>query len=248
MTAQSNSVEAILGSYPRTRSPLTPAHEKVYAEQYKINRDGASALDGAAQKLEEWMHRKVAAVQGAPVLELGAGTLNQLRYEREGQAYDVVEPFRALYEGRPVASRVRDFFDDTRDVPRDRRYKRITSIAVLEHLPNLPADVARSALLLDDEGVFQAGIPSEGGLLWWMGWRFATGVGYYLRTGLDYGVLMRHEHINDAKTILAVVGHFFEKVRVSRFPTPLHQLSFYTYLEARKPRRAVAQAFLDRQK
>lgn len=248
MAAQSNSVEAILGSYPRTRSPLTPAHEKVYAEQYKINRTGATAVDGIAQKLEEWMHRRVAAVPGGPVLELGAGTLNQMRYEREGLAYDVVEPFRELYEGRPEAARVRDFYDYTQDVPADRRYQRITSVAVLEHLPDLPSDVARSALLLADTGVFQAGIPSEGGLLWWMGWRFATGIGYYLRTGLDYGVLMRHEHVNDAKTILAVVGHFFEQVRVSRFPTPVHQLSFYTYLEARKPRRDVAQGFLDKLK
>jgi hypothetical protein len=242
MTVQSNleganSVEAILGSYPRSRPPLTPAHEKVYAEQYKINRDGATTIDGAAQKLEEWMHRKIAAVEGAPVLELGAGTLNHLRFEREGEAYDVVEPFRALYEGRPVTARVREFFDGAQDVPLDHQYKRIISVAVLEHLPDLPADVARSALLLDDAGVFQAGIPSEGGFLWWMGWRFAT--------GLDYGVLMRHEHINDAKTILAVTRHFFEEVRVSRFPTPLHQLSFYTYLEARKPRRDVAQAYLD---
>ena len=238
-------IDAVLASYPRERPPLTPAHEKVYAEQYKINRDGATTIDGAAQKLEEWMHRKIAAVQGAPVLELGAGTLNHLRFEREGEAYDVVEPFRALYEGRPVTARVREFFDGAQDVPLNHRYKRIISVAVLEHLPDLPADVARSALLLDDAGVFQAGIPSEGGFLWWMGWRFATGLGYYFRTGLDYGVLMRHEHINDAKTILAVTRHFFEEVRVSRFPTPLHQLSFYTYLEARKPRRDVAQAYLD---
>jgi hypothetical protein len=202
-------------------------------------------VDGAAQKLEEWMHRRVSRVSGGPALELGGGTLNHLRFEPGVEPYDVVEPFKALYEGRPAVSHVRDFFDSVQDVPGHRRYGRIISIAVLEHLPDLPLDVARSALLLDDTGAFQAGIPSEGGLLWWFGWRFSTGIAYYLRTGLDYGVVMRHEHLNDSHTILAVVRHFFDEVKVARFPAPFHQLSFYAYLEARRPKRDVAERFLN---
>jgi hypothetical protein len=240
-----SSFEALLATYPRTRPSLSDAHAKVYAEQYRINRDGDTVVDGAAQKLEEWMHRQVARVNGGPILELGAGTLNHLRFETCSEPYDVVEPFSALYEGRVEAAKVRDFFDSAQDVPTARNYQRIISIAVLEHLPDLPGDIARSALLLDDDGVFQAGIPSEGGFLWWAGWRFSTGIAYFLRTGLDYGVVMRHEHLNDAPTILALVQHFFEEVKVKRFPTPFHQLSFYAYLEARTPRRELAHRFLD---
>ena len=94
--------------------------------------------------------------------------------------------------------------------------------------------------------MFQAGIPSEGGLLWWLGWRLSTGLGFYLRTGLDYGVLMRHEHVNNAQEIIAVVTHFFENVTVVRFPTPICQLSFYSYIKAQRPRRTIAQEFLER--
>src|SRR5512138_280235 len=90
----------LLRSYPRRRPPLTPAHEKVYAEQYKLNREGARPIESLAQKLETWMHRRVASIAGAPVLELGAGTLNHIRFEPRGIAYDVVEPFRELYAGR----------------------------------------------------------------------------------------------------------------------------------------------------
>ena len=240
------SIDGLLATYPRERPPLSDAHAKVYAEQYRINRDGESVVDGAAQKLEQWMHRRVARLSGDPVLELGGGTLNHLRFESANEPYDVVEPFKALYEGRSETGRVRNFYNSVQDVPQDRRYRRIISIAVLEHLPDLPLDIARSALLLDENGVFQAGIPSEGGLLWWAGWRFSTGIGYYLRTGLDYGVVMRHEHLNDARTILEVVRHFFDDVKVTRFPTPFHQLSFYSYLEARKPKSDVAVKFLDR--
>lgn len=244
-TRSSGSIDGLLASYPRERPPLSAAHAKVYAEQYRINRDGDTMVDGAAQKLEEWMHRRVARLGGGPVLELGAGTLNHLRFEQGNRPYDVVEPFHSLYEGRAEAAQVRGFYDSVQDIALTQRYRRIISVAVLEHLPDLPADVARSALLLDERGVFQAGIPSEGGFLWWLGWRFATGVGYYLRTGLDYGVVMRHEHLNDAPAIIAVLRHFFEKVEVARFPSPFHQLSFYAYVEAHEPRREVAQRYLE---
>lgn len=237
-------IDDLLGSYPRERPPLTPAHERIFAEQYKLNRDGGTAVDGAAQRLERWMHRKVAAVPGAPVLELGAGTLNHLKFEPDTVPYDVVEPFVDLYRSSPDRERVRAFYESVQDIPLAQRYRRIISIAVLEHLTQLPTDLAHSALLLDEDGVFQAGIPSEGGLLWWLAWRNSTGLAYYLRTGLDYGVVMRHEHVNDAPTIVDLVRHFFGSVRVKRFPTPFHQMSFYAYLEARAPKRDVAQRFL----
>jgi SAM-dependent methyltransferase len=239
------STELLFSDYPRTRPPLTEAHAKVYAEQYRINRDGETLADGAAQKLEQWMHRRIARLSGGPLLELGGGTLNHLRFENDAEPYDVVEPFTALFEGRPEARKVRAFFDGAEQIPDSNSYRRIISVAVLEHLPDLPADVAKCALLLDEDGVFQAGIPSEGGFLWWLGWRFSTGLAYYLRTGLDYGVVMRHEHVNDAREILAVVKHFFDHVQVTRFPTPFHELSFYAYLEARGPRRDRAREFLE---
>jgi hypothetical protein len=239
-------LKKLLSSYPRARPPLSPAHEKIYAEQYKINREGATAVDSAAQKLEQWMHRKVAMAQGGPILELGAGTLNHLKFEIATEPYDIVEPFSSLYDGKPEAARIRAKYNSVQEVPENNRYHRIFSIAVLEHLTNLPADVARSAILLEDGGVFQAGIPSEGGFLWWLGWRLSTGLGFYLRTGLDYGVVMRHEHVNNAQEIIAVVTHFFENVTVARFPTPISQLSFYSYIEAQRPRRTIAQEFLDR--
>jgi hypothetical protein len=239
------STELPFPDYPRCRPPLTDAHAKVYAEQYRINRDGETLADGAAQKLEQWMHKRVANLRGGPVLELGAGTLNHLRFESGADPYDVVEPFTALYEGRTECEKVRAFYDSVQHVPESRRYGRIISVAVLEHLPDLPADVAKCALLLDEEGVFQAGIPSEGGFLWWLGWRFSTGLAYYLRTGLDYGMVMRHEHLNTAGEILEVVRYFFEDVKVARFPTPFHDLSFYAYVEARSPRRKRASEFLE---
>lgn len=238
-------IDGILASYPRTRPHLDQKHQAIYAEQYKINREGLTFVDRASQTLERWMHKKVGRIQGGSILEIGAGTLNHIPFERDFKHYDIVEPFNDLYLGKKELESVRLSYDSIQDVPEASRYQRIISIAVLEHLTDLPADVAKSALLLEEGGVFQCGIPSEGGLLWWLGWRFSTGIGYYLRTGLDYGVIMRHEHLNNAREIIAVIRHFFGQVTVSRFPAPFSQLSLYSYIEARQPRCDVARAFLE---
>ncbi len=240
----SDAIAPLLARYPKTRPPLPAAYAAVYEREYKMNREGGSFVTRISSGLESWMHRRVAAGPAGDVLELGAGTLNQLPYEPENAAYDVVEPFTALYAQSPHRGRVRKVYADIGEVPADHRYARITSVAVLEHLDDLPAIVARAALLLADGGVFQAGIPSEGGFLWTLAWRTTTGVAYWRRNRLDYGVLMRHEHLNTAAEIEAVVAHFFGDVRLSRFPLPLRQLSFYSYLEARRSNRAVAEAFL----
>ncbi len=237
--------EDILKTYPRIRPDLPQAHVDVYEREYKLNRDGEAAVEGLAKKLEGWMHGRVAAHDGGPILELGAGTLNHLRWEKGAAPYDAVEPFEALYKDNPLSKDLRDIYGSVQDIPDENRYKRIVSVAVLEHMTDLPADLAKSALLMEEDGVFQAGIPSEGGFLWWLGWRMTTGLTYYMRNKLDYGEMMRHEHVNTAPDIIAMVKYFFEDVSLSRFPLPAHHLSLYGYLEARKPRLELCRQLLE---
>jgi len=238
-------INSLLSSYPRRRPALPSRQAEVYEKEYTLNRDGGSLITSLSRGLEKWMHLKVASV-GIPgdVLEIGAGTLNQLVFENKHANYDIIEPFCALYQDRPELGRIREVFSDISELPPERRYDRITSVAVLEHLEDLPNIVATSALRLNNEGVFQAGIPSEGGALWHFSWRTTTGVAYWLRNKLDYGKLMRHEHLNSAQDIELVVGNFFDTVEVRRFPTPARHLSFYTYLSAKNPNRARAAEFL----
>ena len=222
-------------TYPRVRPPLTPAHERIFAAEYKLNRDGAASIEHLAKRVEGWMHRKVAGIPGSPALEIGAGTLNHLRFESTIADYDIVEPFRELFADSPCLPKVRRVFANQAEIPAEPSYVRIISVAVLEHLTDLPRELARSGLLLRADGVFQAGIPSEGGFLWWLGWRCTTGITYWLRNRLDYGVIVKHEHVNRAPEIIGLTRHFFRNVRITRFPLPAHQLSLYAYLEARDP-------------
>jgi hypothetical protein len=181
------------------------------------------------------MHRRIARLQsGRGLLELGAGTLNHLQYE-SAMPYDIVEPWPALYQHSGTQDRVTHTYTSIAEIPEHVRYGRIISVAVLEHVENLPDLVARSGLLLDGHGVFQAGIPAEGGMLWGLAWRSMTGSAYRLRTGLPYAPVMRHEHLNTAAEIIAILRHFFRSVELSWFPLPSRHLSFYCYIEARDP-------------
>jgi len=234
-------------AFPKVREPLPEAHQRIYATHYKENRSGQTTASSMAQRMERWLHTQVAKdlVPGRQVstLELGAGTLNQLEHEPQSGAYDIVEPFSALYADSPLLQRVRNVYADTAEVPVDTRYDRITSVATFEHICNLPEVVARSALLLAPGGSLRASIPSEGTPLWTLGYMMTTGLEYRLRHGLDYGVLMRHEHVNDAREIEAVLRHFFRDVECSVFGLS-RAVSLYQFFACRDPDLERARTYL----
>ena len=242
-------VEALLARFPKTRPPLSPNIQAIYARQYKENREGGSTAASLSQRLEAWMHRQVAGdVTGGAAratLELGAGTLNQLRHEPATAPYDIVEPFAELFADSPDRARLRHAYADIAQAPADASYQRITSIAALEHICDLPLVLARSAELLTPDGVFRAAIPAEGGFLWKLGWSLTTGLEFRLRHGLDYGELMRHEHVNTAAEIETLVRALFEDVEVRSFGIG-RQLSLYRFLAARKPRLDLAAEWISR--
>lgn len=225
-------------NFPKTRSVLPPEFQAIYADQYKENRDGGSKASGIAQKLESWMHKKVAAdVQSGierSTLEIGAGTLNQLPYEKNSNPYDIIEPFHSLFESSPFRDRIRNVYDDISEIPADTKYDRIISIAAFEHICNLPEVIARSGLLLSEGGNLRCGIPSEGTIMWKLGYTFSTGLEFKRKYGLDYQVLMSHEHVNTAKEIEEVLNYFFADVKSSVFGLA-KSISFYQFYACKKP-------------
>jgi hypothetical protein len=206
-------------------------------EHYRFNRSGKRGLSKIVAKLESWMHRRVGdKVSGGSLLEIGAGNLNHVPYLPGSCICDAVEPFRELWVDSPYRSRIYRMYSDLQEIPQNVSYDCIFSVAVLEHLADLPFILARAGLLLCEGGTFRAGFPSEGGMLWELSWRLTTGIEYRLRRGLDYGAIMRHEHLNTASEILMLLRHFYEHVEVFRFPLPFDHLSFYTTAIARQPR------------
>jgi len=244
-------VKKRFSKFPKQRPILPDAYQKIYAKEYEGNREGGTIINKIVGHLEAWMHLQIVqnkrSVKNESVLEIGAGTLNHLKYENINGHYDIIEPMEFLFENKKEVPLINTIFRSIEEIDAQDEYDRILSIAVLEHLCNLPRVIAKSAVLLKPNGQFQAGIPREGGFLWGLAWRSTTGLSYRLRNGLDYGVLMRHEHVNDAEEIREIINYFYEDVTVTRFPLSHPHLSFYEYIEAATPAKILAANFLKQQ-
>jgi len=226
--------------YPKIRLELPNEYRAIYAKYYRENREGRTKLCSLIQNnIESWMHKKVASDvkdvnRETSTLEIGAGTLNHLLYERNTRPYDIVEPFKELFTSLDWSNRIRNVYYDISEIPIEQKYERIISIASLEHIVDLPSVVAKAGLLLAKEGRFRIGIPSEGTLLWYLGWRLTTGLEFKLRYNLDYGVFMRYEHVNTADEIEEVLNYFFVSVRCQVFGLSKY-LSMYRFYDCSNP-------------
>ena len=141
----------------------------------------------------------------------------------------------SLYKNSSYLSHIRNIFQDISDINSAIKYDRIISIAVLEHIENLPLLIKKSIEHMNDGGIFACGIPSEGGFLWGIAWRLTTGLEFRLRTGLNYSELMRYEHLNEAAEIEILLKHYFKDVKIRRLGLGKH-FSLYTYIECKKPK------------
>jgi hypothetical protein len=228
----------LLARFPKQRIELPSAYRDIYAEHYRRNREGLSLVSSLTRKMETWMHRMVARDvfqqnRNPRTLEIGAGSLNHLRYEPASPTYDVVEERKDLCIESLHRGKVRNIYGSVYEID-GVSYDRIVSIAAFEHFCNLPAVTARSAMLLAADGQMRIAVPSEGTVLWKLGCLLTSGFEFRIRYGLNYGVLMKHEHVNTAEEIEAVLHWFFEDVQ--RIVLGFQQaLSFYQFFECRNP-------------
>ncbi|MFN5846456.1 MAG: methyltransferase domain-containing protein [Flavobacteriia bacterium] len=238
----------ILTKFPKERIELPEAYQKIYEQHYLSNREGKYKTTSLSQKLESWMHKKVAAdIKGSAdprsTLEIGAGTLNQLQFEERVGNYDIVEPFRELYEGSPLLSRVDQIYADISEIPFDKKYDRITTVATFEHIMDLPFVVAHAAKHLQEGGSLRVAIPNEGTIMWRIG-TMITGAEFKKKYGLDYQVLMRYEHVNTAADIEGVLKYFFHHAKCSVFGLS-KGLAFYRFYECSEVRQDRIDAFFN---
>ena len=186
--------------------------------------------------MENWLHHSVAKDRNSDLnektLEIGAGTLNQLDFEKNTGQYDIIEPFKLLYQDSLNLDKVNNI------------YNGIISSAVLEHLLDLPLVIAYSCILLKDNGVFSASIPSQGRFLWSMAYKLTTGLEFKLKYKLNYDVIMNYEHVNTQQEIITVCKYFFDSIDKKLFGIT-DELSLYTHLSCRKPNKEKAVDFIN---
>ena len=233
-------------NYPKVRIDLPLEFQKIYAEHYKKNREGQTSASSLAQKMEGWLHRKVAkdviGINDKSTLEIGAGTLNQLRYEQT-TPYDIIEPFSELFIHSEFRDRVNKVYKDIDEISDLDRYDRITAIATFEHITDLPKVVAKTCTHINANGTLRVSIPNEGTFLWKLGYKLTTGVEFKLKYGLDYSILMNYEHVNTADEIEQVLKYFYGKVKCSVFGIN-KRIAFYRFYECSNPKVELAHEYL----
>src|SRR5215471_6670408 len=117
--------ERILSSFPKVRPELTEPYRKIYIEHLRRNREGLSPASALSQKMESWMHRRVArdnAVRKArsTTLEIGAGNLNHVPYEPDSEIYDVVEDLIELPEKSPHWHSIRHAYRNVDEIQNEK--------------------------------------------------------------------------------------------------------------------------------
>lgn len=233
-------------NYPKERIKLPLEFQKIYSEHYKNNREGSTSASSLAQKMEAWLHRKVAkdviGIQNKSTLEIGAGTLNQLNYEQT-KPYDIIEPFSELYSNSKFRNHIDCVYNDIDDVSESKSYDRITSVATFEHILDLPKVVAKTCIHLNENGSLRVSIPNEGTFVWKLGYKLTTGIEFKLKYGLDYSILMNYEHVNTADEIEQVLKYFYGKVKCSCFGIN-RRIAFYRFYECSNPKIEISEQYL----
>lgn len=227
----------LFANFPKTRIALPDSYKEIYNKHYKVNREGKTLATSLSMFMESWMHQKIAKdvhqIKNKTTLEIGAGTLNHLKYET-AILYDIVEPFQKLYENSPYIKLINNIYQDISHIEETKKYDRIISIATFEHILNLPEVIYKTCKLLDKNGTLRVAIPNEGAFIWKLGWKLTTGIEYKLKYGLDYSLLMKHEHVNTATEIEDILRFFYKDVKGS-YSTFLKPFSFYCFFTCSSP-------------
>ncbi len=117
-------------------------------------------------------------------------------------------------------------------------FEQVICLHTLEHIYHLAEALEEIVRTMLPEGVFYYGIPTEGGVGFWLGRKLLTGPHVRRTYGLDIDHIMDREHINDAPRILKLLRMHFDTVDRHFWPIrffPLLSFNAFIYGVARAP-------------
>ena len=220
----------LIKKYPKKRGFLPNPVKKIFNKHYLDNRQNF-----LSQLSESWLHFSIDDRKKInKTLEVGAGTLNHLKYEIK-KHYDIIEPKSFLFINSKYIKFINNSFKDIKLTPNN-NYDRIISCAVLEHIIDLPDYLYTSSLKLKKKGYQQHSIPCEGYPMWDILWFLFSGMLFKLKYGYSFKYIQKHEHVNNFDEIKTLISFFYKEVKVS-FSYPFYNkyLSFYVNIKFSKP-------------
>ena len=217
---------------------LPPKYQQIYEEFYLDYSNANNFFRKLSLLVERWYH--IQAYKEMPtansILEIGAGNLNHIKFEKNFKSYDVVEPKEFLLNSAEDKYKllIRNRYKDISEIPNNISYDKVIAIAVIEHIEELGYLLNEISKRLKEDGSFLVEIPAEGEFLWWLGWRLTTGIGFWLKYKLDYGIIMRYEHVNNVQKIFVEIKKYFLIEKVKSFPFNFKNGRLYIHIKCRK--------------
>jgi len=242
-------IKNIIKNYPKKRNPLSREINKIFKREYKKNR-----TNFLSQLSESWLHFSIKgrnSNQKCSTLEVGAGTLNHLKYECNNNLYDysIIEPKKFLFKKNILKKKIKKIYKNYLKLPY-KHFDRIISCAVLEHLDDLPMFLVKSSFSMKKNGYQSHSIPCEGYPTWKFSWDLISGLPFKLRTGLNFNEIQKFEHVNNFDEIVDLIKFFYNNVSI-KFSYPFF-LSPYTSLYANitfsSPKKRVIAKYLNEKK
>ena len=220
----------LIKKYPKKRGILPKPIKKIFDNLYLDNRQNF-----LSQLSERWLHISIEnKTEKNKTLEIGAGTLNHLKYEIN-KHYDIIEPKKFLYQKSKYKKLINNSFKNINQT-KNNYYDRIISCAVLEHVTNLPEYLYISSLKIKKNGYQQHSIPCEGYPMWNIVWFLFSGIIFRLKYGYSFKYIQKHEHVNNYDEIISLISFFYKKVKI-KFSYPFYNkyLSLYANIKFSNP-------------
>ncbi len=233
----------LIKKYPKKRGKLPEPLKKIFDSFYLSNRENLFL-----QLIRRWLHSVMSdRKEGLITLEIGAGTLNHLKYEKI-KKYDIIEPKKFLYSNSSNLKLINKSFDNINQC-KNNYYDRIISIAVLEHITDLPKYLYESSKKIKEDGYQQHSIPCEGYPTWNLTWYMISGISFRIKFGYSFKYIQDHEHVNNFDEILTLIKFFYKNVSI-KFSYPFYNkyLSLYSNIKFSNPNEENIKKYLEYKK
>jgi hypothetical protein len=228
-----NKIIIIKKNYPKKRQQLSNNIKKIFDNHYLKNRKSF-----LSQLLESWLHYSIKKIKKDKIntLEIGAGTLNHLKYENlKNNTYDIIEPKKFLFKNNNDLKKINKIYKTIHEC-KNNFYDRIISCAVLEHLDDLPNFLVFSSLKMKKSSFQSHSIPCEGYPMWDFSWTLISGFLFRLKTGCSFREVQKYEHLNNFDEILNLIEFFYKKVTIKySYPFYNKYMSFYANITFSNP-------------
>ena len=210
-------------SWPKSRPDLTEEQKRIFSDWYQHWLSEAG-MQGRYSFVDRFGHEYAARTfeKGCKTLDIGAGNGAHLKYENlDAQEYTALEYSRELIQDiNRLYPKVKTVIGDCQkpmDFQKD-YFDRVLAIHVLEHLDNLPVTLGEVHRILRPGGKFSVIIPCEGGMLYSIGRKFSSEKMFKARYHQSYDWLIKYDHVNTAREVIAELKHLFNVDSSQHFP------------------------------